>query len=261
MSTFDETYERMKSATHARTQMELAKMLDIGQSSISDAKRRKSIPAEWFLRLHDRFGLSIDWLRGKDGPMYDHGSPFADEPEESPDALQQNSTPKQGMNVILPRIKAAKVSDNTSVMALVCEDAPLMPSPKGVMMRVYDTNCLYEDGDDGAETKFLVRDYVLFPNFLGGKATHVFVVDSDVMAPTLRKGAHVGVGKSHLISGEVFAVLMPHEGVVFRRIVQDAESGMFLLSFDQPGLPPSLLSAATLQSRLLGKVLWTVQAL
>lgn len=258
MSAFDETYERMKSATNARTQMELAEMLEIGQSSISDAKRRKSIPAEWFLRLHDKFGLNIDWLRGKDVPMYDVAAPQPRMPVEESSPLQQNRTSENGFGAMAPSVCAFTESGDNFLVALVREDAPALPSSKGVMLRVYETACDYEDGM--SEPEFTVRDHILFPEFLIEKGTRVFVVDSDVMAPTLRKGAHVGVAKSHLVSGEVYAVLMPLEGVAFRRIVQDTESGMFVLSFDQPGLQSSRLSATTLQSRLLGKVIWTVQA-
>ena len=48
-SAFDEALERIKRATGARTQVDLAAILGIRQSSISDAKRRQSIPADWLL--------------------------------------------------------------------------------------------------------------------------------------------------------------------------------------------------------------------
>ena len=44
MVNFDEIFERIKIATNTRTQVELAEVLDIRQSSISDAKRRNSVP-------------------------------------------------------------------------------------------------------------------------------------------------------------------------------------------------------------------------
>ena len=44
---FDEAFDRIKKATGMRTQVEIAKLLDIRQSSISDAKRRQSIPDSW----------------------------------------------------------------------------------------------------------------------------------------------------------------------------------------------------------------------
>ena len=41
-----ETFERVFEAAEYRTQIELADTLDIQQSSISDAKRRNSIPSD-----------------------------------------------------------------------------------------------------------------------------------------------------------------------------------------------------------------------
>ena len=70
MPAFAEIYERIKLATNSRTQVELAEVLDIRQSSISDAKRRNSVPGDWFMKLFEKFGLNPDWLKQGIGPMY-----------------------------------------------------------------------------------------------------------------------------------------------------------------------------------------------
>ena len=57
MPAFAEIYERIKLATNSRTQVELAEVLDIRQSSISDAKRRNSVPGDWFMKLFEKFGI------------------------------------------------------------------------------------------------------------------------------------------------------------------------------------------------------------
>ena len=51
MPDFNDIYERMRIATGCRTQMELADVLEIRQSSISDAKRRDSVPGDWYMKL------------------------------------------------------------------------------------------------------------------------------------------------------------------------------------------------------------------
>lgn len=54
-----------------KTQVELANALNIRQSSISDAKRRCSIPAEWMLKLVRLVGVSPEWIEeGGDVPRY-----------------------------------------------------------------------------------------------------------------------------------------------------------------------------------------------
>ena len=67
---FDQALERIKKATGARTQVQLAEILGIRQSSISDAKRRNSVPADWYLKLYRIYGLNPDWLADSIEPVY-----------------------------------------------------------------------------------------------------------------------------------------------------------------------------------------------
>lgn len=67
---FEAAMERIKSVTGARTQVQLAELLDVRQSSISDAKRRCSIPPEWQLKLLESHGLLPRWIRTGEGPQY-----------------------------------------------------------------------------------------------------------------------------------------------------------------------------------------------
>lgn len=232
MSDFDKVYERIRFATNTRTQVDLANVLEIRQSSISDAKRRRSIPVEWYLKLHDRFGLSLDWLRWSSGPMYS-------------------------------KDKAIRIVDeNDTARSQEClgEDSAAS-TVQGVLTRVLDTSCDYADGDTMPE--FAVHDRMVLPRSLLGDGVLVFSVRTGAMAPVLRKGGVVGVAtrQRQLASGEVYALLLPHEGVTFRRIVQDSKSGLFLLCFEQAGLPHMRVPAQTLQTRMLGKVTWVLQSL
>jgi len=70
MSEFQEVYARMLFAANARTQSELAHILGLRQSSISDAKKRNSIPADWYIRLYDACSVKMDWLRFGEGPVF-----------------------------------------------------------------------------------------------------------------------------------------------------------------------------------------------
>lgn len=67
---FDEAMERIKKATGTRTQVELAGLLNIRQSSISDAKRRKSIPDNWLVALYEQYGLNPAWIKSGQGAAY-----------------------------------------------------------------------------------------------------------------------------------------------------------------------------------------------
>lgn len=62
--------ERIYKATGARTQVQVAAALGVRQSSISDAKKRCSIPSDWLLKLYRSHGLNPDWLAEGHEPVY-----------------------------------------------------------------------------------------------------------------------------------------------------------------------------------------------
>ena len=53
---------RVYEAVPCRTQVELAEFLGIRQSSISDAKKRGAVPAEWLLKLLLLKGINPVWV-------------------------------------------------------------------------------------------------------------------------------------------------------------------------------------------------------
>lgn len=61
---------RIHAATETRTQTELAELLGIRQSSVSDAKRRFSIPSDWLVTLAMQWGLHPLWVLTGKGGMY-----------------------------------------------------------------------------------------------------------------------------------------------------------------------------------------------
>lgn len=67
---FEETFQRIQAVTGLRTQQALANLLEIRQSSISDAKNRNSIPSDWVLTLFTKLGVNSDWLVQGIGPVY-----------------------------------------------------------------------------------------------------------------------------------------------------------------------------------------------
>jgi hypothetical protein len=67
---FDQAMARIKEVTGKRTQVELAALLGIRQSSVSDAKRRGSVPADWLLTLVSKTGTNPAWILTGKGPRY-----------------------------------------------------------------------------------------------------------------------------------------------------------------------------------------------
>lgn len=69
---FSAQIERIKEACGAKTDMDLAKILEIKHSSVASARKRESIPPRWFIVISNRFGVSADWLIFGEGPKYRH---------------------------------------------------------------------------------------------------------------------------------------------------------------------------------------------
>lgn len=67
---FPDAYARIQEVTGCRTQVELCQRLAIRQSSISDAKRRASIPAGWLIALLRLYAVSPDWILTGTGGRY-----------------------------------------------------------------------------------------------------------------------------------------------------------------------------------------------
>jgi hypothetical protein len=67
---FEAAMARIHAITGTRTQVELAKVLGIRQSSISDAKRRQSIPDSWLQTIIWKFDGNPRWVLGESERPY-----------------------------------------------------------------------------------------------------------------------------------------------------------------------------------------------
>ena len=67
---FNIFYERAAGALNISSHSELADLLKVNRSAISQARRKDSVPANWLLELFRQFGLSPHWLEGGDGPAF-----------------------------------------------------------------------------------------------------------------------------------------------------------------------------------------------
>ncbi|MDD4648536.1 MAG: PAS domain S-box protein [Desulfoplanes sp.] len=58
----EKVLERLKHATGARTNKDLASFLHVGATSISNAKKNQKIPSDWLFAVGVGTGFSLDWL-------------------------------------------------------------------------------------------------------------------------------------------------------------------------------------------------------
>ena len=233
MSNFEEVFERIKHATNTKTQVELANVLDIRQSSISDAKRRNSVPADWCMKLFERFGLNPDWLKKGTGPMY-----------------------------LRTEMGYAPVEATTALSTY--EDVALYSDPdaKNEIVSVYSMqhwrdNDLSEQLDSFASPKVIGKLSVPLSFITPG--VKVFQLDSTSMEPLIRKGAFVGIDtvQKQVVSGELYGMRLPYEGLVLKRVFL-APMGEAYLRAENPQHPEMTLPVDKVGEALTGRVVWTL---
>ena len=69
-SHFDTFFDRVAGALGIQNLSELAATLRVNRSSITQARKKNSIPANWLLALFRSHGLNPDWLEGGAGPKW-----------------------------------------------------------------------------------------------------------------------------------------------------------------------------------------------
>jgi phage repressor protein C with HTH and peptisase S24 domain len=231
MASFIEAYQRIQFATNTRTQIELANILEIRQSSISDAKRRDSIPSDWYIKLFEKFGLSPDWLRYGTGPMYLR--------------TEQGYTPQEP--------PAAGVTEEPAYYS--------DPAAKSTIVTVYSMHCRSSGTDRAPE--FGAVGKLALPSTFAGPGLLVLRMSAHNMAPAIQRGAYFGVNTADTqpLSGSVFVLRDAHEGMLVRRIFLDSDRDCYLLRSDAEGHPESKVPAGTLVERIIGRVSWIMQEL
>ena len=226
---FQEIYDRFRQITNAPTQVELAKVLGIRQSSISDAKRRGSIPPEWYLTMFEKFGLNPDWLKKGIGPMYLRTELGYQPSDDSHTPLLAEEGARYG----------ASIAHSMPVPVYTCESAHGEASAPELK----------------AECMMSLPQHFVRPEI------KVFSANSAAMEPTIRRNAYIGVDctSKRPVSGELFAVLTEHEGIIIRRLYVDSNNNRILLRADAPGHPDASIPPDAALDRIVGRVVWVLQ--
>jgi phage repressor protein C with HTH and peptisase S24 domain len=230
VNAFTDTYRRIQLATNTRTQSELAKVLEVCQSSVSDAKRRGTIPSGWYTTLFEKCGLSQDWLRYGIGPTY----------LRTEQGYLPQEIPAEGV-----REEAAHYGD---------------PAAKARLVTVYSMVC-QANGEDVMPDLEAIGKLAL-PSSFAGQDTLVLRMHHNDMAHTIRRGAYFGVDATDTqpVSGGIFVLKDDHVGLLARRIFLNGGSERrYYLRSDDAQCPESTLSPEELAVRTLGQVVWVMQ--
>lgn len=219
---FEDAIERIKKSTGARTQVDLANILGIRQSSISDAKRRQSVPAEWLLKLYRTHGLNPDWILEGVDPQY----------------LKEVVSAPKGLN------------ETMAVYSL--------SRPRFRTLQVYS---MTEYPDRQGYSHVAPIEAITVPEHFYRPALMVVKMDSTAMEPLIRRGAYVGIDRDQrqILSGEIYAVAVPPEGLAVKRVSHDTESSRLMLKSENPVHHDQTLSMEAFQESIVGRAIWVIQ--
>lgn len=219
--TFEDAYVRIQTATRTRTQTEVAALLGIKQSSISDAKKKNTIPDGWLVTLYRGYGLEPDWvLYGQEPACRREGSSLPPGVRET--ALGYAAPPSR-----------------VTVYAMARTE-----SETGAWMR------------EGQETIPLLEA-------LNRSNLLVVKMDNASMEPVIRRNAYVGIDcdDTRLRSGEIYALDIPGEGLVIKRVVRDLEKQRLAILADNPSHQGQYLPLDNPGVTPIGKAVWVIQEL
>ncbi|MHC1789084.1 LexA family transcriptional regulator [Solidesulfovibrio sp.] len=220
---FEEAFDRIKKSTGMRTQVEIAKLLDIRQSSISDAKRRQSIPDSWLIKLYQVYNLNPSWVLDGEIPQF--------------------------------------LGDQRSGAFLVKEPADAYGrKPRHYQMPV--CSMTLPDGWEGPWQEQQIESLTV-PEQLHHSGLVVVRMDESDMEPVIRRGAYVGIDKERktIRSGALYALDMPMEGLVIKKVQHDSETARLILRSENPNYTDQILPVEGASERIVGRIIWVMQAI
>lgn len=229
MKSYDQIMERIHTITHTQTQSELAVILDIKQSSISDSKKRQAIPSDWYMKLFEKLGINPDWLKKGVGPIYLR--------------TEAGYSPSNGEKEI--------INPNFSVDPLACVE----------IVTVFSMHGDYTD-ESFSPMSLNPIGKLAIPQAYAGNGIVVLKVDNEAASPTVRRGSHVGIDtiSTYPTSGELFAVYVPYEGRVLRKLFLKQDEKCFILKAENKDIPESHIPAEQ-KNLILGRLSWVMQNL
>lgn len=233
---FMEIFGRLKQATGAATDTELAKTLGIKQGAVSSAKRNLQIPPVWIAKVSKAFSVSADWLFYGTGPMKRGNvqiapagaQNFCTIPDGEPEWMSPESAPAMGYTLV-PKVMARLAAGTGSL------------ETEGEVIGYY-----------AFKTDFLRRK---------GRPRRMVLMDvaGDSMEPVLmdRDSVLIDESQSAIISGGLFAVGVDQE--VFVKYLDKVPGKLILRSknAEYPPIEVDMNGHISDAVRIIGRVVWS----
>ncbi len=244
-STFNEILDRIYEGSNTKTQIQLAKLLGVQQSSISDAKKRSSIPDSWLIALLEECDLNPKWVMNGIQPKYintaDKHSPFPIE-----NTVNNKSTLPLGNNTQSQSLKEERSTKLTF-------------SDSFLSLPVYSSLYCGEVDDENNKIFEIEEEFYLSKKY-AQESTMLFRVNGKNMEPTILNNGIVAIDtkKMPLISGEIYLFCLPLQGIYISKIFhsnkEENHKPCIDLVPDNKTFPTTSLNLEQAEEYLLGKV-------
>ncbi len=101
------------------------------------------------------------------------------------------------------------------------------------------------------------------PRSLAPNSILVVKVEGASMEPYIRRGAYVGIdqSKKNVVSGEIFGVFVPYEGLLLKRVFLDADRERIVMRSENQAHPETEIHVDKAQERIVGRAVWVMQEL
>ncbi len=210
--------------------MDMARVLGVNRSAVTQAKNRDAVPQKWVLALSRQFALSPDWLEfGKEPPGLPVSAPAsadlsaAGTPFRAEKTLARNDS---GLMVMVPQVRARLCAGGGS---LELEAVPVAEHP-------FPHSWLSRMGRPGA---------MVFMDVIGNS-----------MEPGIQDGDMVLVDQANTRIAPKSVMAVGYEDAIFIKRLQTRPGGISLLS-DNPDYAPVEIRGDEMNSfRVIGRVVW-----
>ena len=229
---FNVVFKRMMQALGTHKAVDVARALEITQQSISSAKAKQKIPAEWYVVFFEKFNISIDWLlTGKsrmrlDQPLNQINASQSALPDLDKDEHTADETNADCKLITIPRVKAYSPEHSS-----------------------------FETHNKPATSYAFCSNWI---RGLGNSQSMVLMrVTGDSMKPNISHNDMVliDINNTEVRAGCVYAVAV--ENLIYLKKVDSTPGKLILTSFN-PAYPPIYINTQgeTPGVKILGKVLW-----
>jgi phage repressor protein C with HTH and peptisase S24 domain len=86
-------------------------------------------------------------------------------------------------------------------------------------------------------------------------------MDGSSMEPLIHKNAFVGLERdqANVLSGEIYGIQVPYEGLIIRRVFLEPEQGRLILRSENERHGDQVFSYEDYAEKIVGRVIWVMQ--